>query len=137
MIKRVIFPSAVNYFIFIVVFLLAGCNVTTDEKKADMGTENLPDYMQALMWVNTANPKVDASKALNQKDYRLYIVASRGERLVGITPNLAADLKERCGTRYIQGSTDVVKDDQHLAMLKKAYAYAEQYNQIIAEQCLK
>lgn len=112
--------------------IIMGCNVTADEKSTH---SNTPDHMSALAWAQSADAEVDAKKAIKQKDYRLFVVAGRGERLVGIDAKDAARLKQACGTQYIQGSTDAIRSDEHLDALKKAYSYAEQYNQIVAKHC--
>ncbi len=112
--------------------IITGCNVTADEKSTH---SNDPDHMSTLAWAQSADAEVDAKKAIKQKDYRLFVVAGRGERLVGIDAKDAARLKQACGTQYIQGSTDAIRSDEHLDALKKAYSYAEQYNQIVAKHC--
>lgn len=119
--------------ISLALLITMGCNVTADEKSTSAA--NVPDHMQALAWANSVNAENDAKAAIKKKDYRLFIVAGRGERVVGIDAKSAERLKQACGTQYIQGSTDVLRDDQHMQALKKAYSYAEQYNQIVAKHC--
>ncbi|MFT6387157.1 MAG: hypothetical protein ACJAUP_000527 [Cellvibrionaceae bacterium] len=127
------FTLLVRLWIASIIFVLVGCNVTADEKTA---TAAQPIYLQELAWANSADAEKDARKAFSKKDYRLYIVAGRGERVVGVDSAQAKDLKQLCGTQYIQGSTDVVRGDQHMEALKKAYDYAEKYNQIVVKHCL-
>lgn len=127
------FKIAHSFCVCLAALMTVGCNVTADEKSENK-TKAASD-MHLLTWADSADAEKDASQALSEKDYRLYILAGRGERLVGIDPNKARQLKQQCGTRYIQGSTDVIHDDQHMKALKKAYSYAEKYNQIIAKHC--
>ena len=114
--------------------LLAGCNVTNDEKASPPVTD-LPDELASLAWVTLADAEKDAGKAIANQDYRLYVVASRGENVPGVDSSTSRQLKQRCGKQYIPGSTDAIKSDQHLAALKQAYAYAAQYNQIMVRHC--
>jgi len=128
------YKMMIRFFVFLMSLVSMGCNVTADEKPVS-STAGSPEYMKALAWSSSANAEADAQKAIKQKDYRLFVVAGRGERLVGVDAKDATRLKQACGTQYIQGSTDVIKSDAHMAALKKAYAYAEAYNQIMVKHC--
>ncbi len=110
---------------------VVGCNVTADEKA------NTPksDYIERLSWVESADAKQDAKAAIAKQDYRLYVMSGRGQRTPGLSADQMLDLKQRCGTKYVPGSTDVVKDDEQLRLLEQLDSYAEEYNQIVAKHC--
>lgn len=94
------------------------------------------DHLSALRWVETADVQTDAQAAIVKKDYRLFVVATRGKNMPGVPSvddyNRA---EQRCGIQYLPGSTDVVKGEQHLALLQRAYRYAETYNQLMLNHC--
>ncbi|MEO0442739.1 MAG: hypothetical protein AAFZ92_03225 [Pseudomonadota bacterium] len=122
--------------IVIAAAVVFGCNNTTaDKNKSPTATPALPEHISLLTWAKTADAAKDAVAAIAKKDYRLWSVAGRGVNLPGIDISQRQSLAEKCGTQIIQGSTDAVRDQQHLALLKKAYAYAERYNQIVAKVC--
>lgn len=122
-----------RYFIVLLsVFTLVSCNGTTDKKP--IVDTNLPDYLAQLSWADSADAEADARKAIANKDYRLWVMAGRGGNAPGISGDASA-LKNKCGVRYVQGSTDAVRGEQHMVLLQKAYDYATTYNQIIQSYC--
>ncbi len=111
---------------------LSGCNVTADDKS---GNAAMPDHLKALTWTESADVEADVQKAIANKDYRLFAIAGRGERMPGVDAKQMSDLKQRCGVKYLEGSTDAIRDDEHMQLLQKAYQYAEGYNQSMVRHC--
>lgn len=116
--------------------ILSACSGAAEERSTMMNEES-PQYLSSLMWVKTADAAEDAKAAIEQKDFRLWVAAGRGERAPGLDNAMAGELKERCGVKYIQGSTDALRSSEHKALLKQAYQYAGDYNAIIAKHCTK
>jgi hypothetical protein len=147
-IKRLIFSVLV---IFIGAVL--GCKGTMEEKDnqvlaaSSSGTgsqlptdaqqsADMPEHMAALRWTETGQTaKQAAANAIADEDYRLLVTAGRGTAAPGVPVDVVAAMKERCGTKYIEGSTDVIRGDEHRAMLMKAYEYAADYNKVIIKHC--
>jgi hypothetical protein len=112
---------------------IMGCNVTAEEKA--ITSSNLPEHLAGLSWVTSADATADVKAAIARQDYRLWMFAGRGERVPGVAGDKLAAAKARCGTQYIQGSTDLVRDEAHMQLLKKANSYAETYNQLMLQYC--
>ena len=96
----------------------------------------LADHLAALSWLADANVERDVQAFIARQDYRLLAQAGRGGRIFGLAPALTKQLQARCGLRLLPGSTDAVRDDQHLHLLKKAQRYGEAYNQLMVKYCL-
>jgi hypothetical protein len=119
--------------LLIVCFSLLACNPGSEKQVSE--NTSVPEHIALLEWARVADAQHDAKTAIANSDYRLLILAGRGERMLGISPEESGSLKKRCGTRYLQGSTDVIRDDEHLSLLNKAHQYAEEYNKIVATAC--
>lgn len=72
---------------------------------------------------------------LAKQDYRLIVIAGRGEFAPGIAAELQAETKARCGVRYLDGLGDVIRPGQQ-EMYAKLSAYANEYNRQMLEHCL-
>ena len=114
-------------------FLLSGCYLKGDEQASV--SEQQIDYMQRLAWVKTADADEDAKAAIAKNDLRLLVIAGRGETTPGLAPELSAKLKPLCGKRYLEGSTDVIRSNEHQQLLQQAFEYATSYNRLIATAC--
>ena len=91
--------------------------------------------VEALVWVETADPVADAADAIAQGRNNLLTTGARGAGPAGIDPARATQLLEKCGAEPVPGGTDVVRGDTHLRYLQLARDYAEAYNRVIAEHC--
>jgi hypothetical protein len=92
---------------------------------------------QSLDWVVDADPIADARLAIAGSDLRLLSMARRGAPLPGVPIESAADARDMCGVRYLPGTTDRVLNKQHLELLRSARDYAERYNSVVVQTCLK
>lgn len=81
---------------------------------------------------STLEQEVTANLA--KQDYRLIVIAGRGEFAPGIAAELQAETKARCGVRYLDGLGDVIKPGQQ-EMYAKLSAYASEYNQRMVTHC--
>ena len=134
-VRRIRFCLSSLAVLFVALLQLA-CNTTINGKESAEVNE-IPNHLATLNWVHAANAKQDVKVSADKQDYRLFILAGRGEHMPGVQPDKASESKQRCGMRYLQGSTDLVRDDQHSQLLQKAYRYAEDYNQLMLQHFCK
>jgi hypothetical protein len=103
---------------------------------ANSASSNTAEHMRALGWVNkTEGAESDALKAIEQKDFRLLVTSGRGSSAPGIPFDLMTAMMERCGTKFIEGSTDMLRGEEHKDMMLKALEYAKIYNKTIVKHC--
>ena len=93
------------------------------------------NYEQGLQWVETADARADARAALDKNDFRLMAVASRSTVIPGIDPARARQYELHCGVIFMPGVGDTVRSKEQLRLMKKAYEYAGQYNEIVKQRC--
>lgn len=122
---------SVKFSVFVFTVLIMGCYATAKEEP----TQPQPSHTASLQWVKTADVKHDINQALDNKDYRLFVLVGRGANAPGIKAKDANRLKQLCGTQFLPGSTDFVIDQQQLDLLSQAYVYAKTYNQMMAKYC--
>ena len=89
-----------------------------------------------LKWLHYADPKVDASLAIQKQDFALLAFAGRATSIPGIN-NESSSLRKHCGYQLIAGSGDVLKSKNDLKLRKQLYQYAATYNQLVAAACQK
>ena len=92
--------------------------------------------VESLMWLKQADAQRDAQQALTRGDKRLLAMAVRGTLLPGIEPELTSKAKSVCGVRYLPGSTDTIRGETHLKLLRIAEEYAADYNRIMVDHCM-
>ncbi len=95
----------------------------------------LDPYAQKLLWLNSADPQIDAARAIAQNDLRLLGLATRAVVLPGVDGDNSYRYEQACGVRLIDGISDVVRSDEHLRLMQRAHGYALQYNAIIKTHC--
>lgn len=81
---------------------------------------------------NTLEQELSAN--LTRQDYRLIVIAGRGELAPGIAAEQQASAKARCGVRYLDGLGDVIRPEQKEAHARLS-AYASEYNQLMVTHC--
>ena len=81
---------------------------------------------------STLEQEVTANLA--KQDYRLIVIAGRGEFAPGIAAELQAETKARCGVRYLDGLGDVIRPGQQ-EIHAKLRAYANEYNRQMLKHC--
>ena len=114
-------------------FGVAGCRVKSEAQSA-MDNGEL-EYLRVLEWVKFNDAGRDSEAAIARQDYRLLVLAGRGETVPGIDPQDSKGLVVRCGKRYLAGSTDVIRNPRHGKLLQQAYDYAAIYNRLVAAAC--
>lgn len=76
----------------------------------------------------------EVSANIARQDYRLIVIAGRGEFAPGIAAEQQQEAKGRCGVRYLDGLGDVIRPSQQ-EIHAKLSAYASEYNQRIVTHC--
>ena len=85
--------------------------------------------------VDASTLEQEVAANLARQDYRLIVIAGRGEFAPGIAAELQAETKGRCGVRYLDGLGDVIRPGQQ-EMYAKLSAYANEYNRQMLAHCL-
>ncbi|HEH9417780.1 TPA: hypothetical protein SIA31_001805 [Aeromonas sobria] len=85
--------------------------------------------------VDASTLEQEVAANLARQDYRLIVIAGRGEFAPGIAAELQAETKARCGVRYLDGLGDVIRPGQQ-EIRAKLSAYASEYNRQMLEHCL-
>ncbi len=125
-------------------FLTQGCSQTNDsflskttESVQDDRSQHITHNRSGdLKWLHYADPKVDASLAIQKQDFALLAFAGRATSIPGIN-NESSSLRKHCGYQLIAGSGDVLKSKNDLKLRKQLYIYAATYNQLVATACQK
>ena len=105
---------------------LPGCNASSET----------PDpSIEKLMWLETADARQDANKAIEAGDLHLLGLATRNINIPGVNQADNDKYEQACGVQLIDGVTDVVRSDEHLRLMQKARSYALEYNNIIKTKC--
>jgi hypothetical protein len=103
---------------------------------ANQPPSNNAEHMKALQWANgTETAEQAALKAIEDKDFRLMVTSGRGSSAPGIPADLMSAMMQRCGTKFIEGSTDTLRGEEHKDMMLKALEYAKIYNKTIIKHC--
>ncbi|WP_270657360.1 hypothetical protein [Aeromonas sp. Y293-4] len=84
--------------------------------------------------VDAGTLEQELSANLARQDYRLIVIAGRGEFAPGIAVEQQAEAKGRCGKRYLDGLGDVIRPGQQ-EIHAKLSAYASEYNQRMVIHC--
>ena len=93
--------------------------------------------IEALAWLERANPEADVEQALSRHDKRLWVFARRGARIPGVDSEQESFYRGECGVKQLPGSGDVVYGDRHLKLLQQLQRYAETYNRLMLAHCLQ
>lgn len=120
-----------NKYIICLTIMLAflSTNSSCTESKNQPST----NPVEQLRWLYKADPGKDAKQAIAKGDFRL--VAVYGYTL--IIPGLNGDLskyEKLYGIRVIEGTSDVMQNEEHGKLNALASEYAKKYNRIILEQ---
>ena len=86
-------------------------------------------------WSTSDTPAEDAEYAIDNEDMRLLGFALRGYHVPGVSATDRQAYIDKCGLRLLEGFGDVVRDDAQASDMKRASAYAKEYNAVIIESC--
>ncbi len=100
--------------------------VSAQEKKA----------IQALSWVKTAQVNEDIKKAIENSDFRFWVIATRITTIPGVNFKSQNILSYRCGQKSLPGMGDIIYSKTHQSYYQQALTYAKSYNQKMEKLCL-
>jgi hypothetical protein len=99
--------------------------------------KELEQYQTAdFRWLQYANPRADASFAIEKQDFTLLAFAGRATSFPGIG-NESSTLQQQCGYRLLANSGDALRSKEQLNLRKQLYQYAATFNQLVAAACQK
>jgi hypothetical protein len=96
--------------------------------------ENSENYSPAA-WQDSVSAEEDAENAIKHNDLRLLGFAGKNHSIPGVESIQAQDASEKCGVRYFDEFSDVIRDRDQLEQMKKAKQYAAEYNKVILTSC--
>jgi hypothetical protein len=124
--------------IFLVLTISACTNTitTSSEEKVDQNKEltayNPAESYFELLWVEKADPSVDALKAIKQGDDFLWAYRTRvGSKIPGIDEDSLVLIREKYKLKLAPAMGDVGHGSRHLELQLKFIDYAKEYNRII------
>ena len=91
------------------------------------------DEVKKLRWIETASPKNDAERAMEQKDYRLRALYGYSLVIPGVAQEDYERIKKLYGINPIEGTSDSFKSPEQARLNKLAYEYALIYNNFILQ----
>jgi hypothetical protein len=127
--------------------LSLGCSHTSttfSDPLSEVNQDNQRDHNKELeqyqtadfRWLQYANPRADASFAIEKQDFTLLAFAGRATSLPGINSG-SSTLQQQCGYRLLANSGDALRSQEQLNLRKQLYQYAATFNQLVAAACQK
>ncbi len=95
----------------------------------------LTEPEKQLSWIRDADPQQDASAAIARGDFRLMAMAQRSLVIPGVDREDSYRYELKCGINIMQGVTDVIRNQDHLELMKLAHRYALKYNAYMKQHC--
>ena len=93
--------------------------------------EASPDPVKQLKWLESANPENDAKKAIEEKDFRLRATYGYALEIPGVDPKDWIEYEKIYGVNPIEGTGDLLINEEHERLSKLAHEYATEYNKVI------
>jgi len=100
--------------------LLAGCTPVRAPEP--------PDEVAQLRWVETADPIIDAKRAVERKDFTLLGVNGYTWTIPGVAENDKFAYRDKYGMKAIEGTSDMIMGAEHGRLIELATKYAKTYN---------
>ncbi len=95
-------------------------------------SEKEQEIVAKMIWVNDADPYVDANAALTAKTPpEIFVFTSRSKSYPGLRPEQYLEISERTKPRYAKGAGDVLYGPNHKALRQKLKTYAKAYNRTV------
>jgi hypothetical protein len=93
--------------------------------------ETLDEIHKLLGWVETANPVLDAEKALKKGETKLWALQGIGIYIPGVEQEKYKKITNELGYKILEGTSDSVYGEEHLRLIRLAEKYAKIYNAYI------
>lgn len=127
-------------FIFLVLSVSACTNTATTaseekvQQKQALSAYDPIEVYSDLLWVEKADPAVDALKAIKQGDTRLWAYRTRiGPKVPGVSSDSLVLIQKKYELKLAPSMGDIVHNSRHLELQLKFIDYAKKYNSIIIE----
>jgi len=92
---------------------------------------NKGDPVEELKWLESANPELDAKRAIDRKDFRLRAVYGYVLSVPGVDQRNYDEYKKTFGFNPIEGTSDSLISPEHARLNQLASEYAFRYNKVI------
>jgi hypothetical protein len=92
---------------------------------------NKVDPVEKLKWLESANPELDAKKAIDRKDFRLRAIYGYVLSVPGVGQRDYDEYKRTFGFNPIEGTSDSLISGEHARLNQLASEYAFRYNKVI------
>ena len=89
------------------------------------------DPVEKLKWLESANPELDAKRAIDRKDFRLRAVYGYILLAPGVDQRDYNEYKKTFGFNPIEGTSDSLINGEHARLNRLASEYAFRYNKVI------
>jgi len=89
------------------------------------------DLVEKLKWLESANPELDAKKAIDRKDFRLRAIYGYVLSVPGVDQRDYDEYKRTFGFNPIEGTSDSLISEEHARLNQLASEYAFRYNKVI------
>jgi hypothetical protein len=91
------------------------------------------DPVEKLRWLESANPEIDAKKAIAGKDFRLKAIYGYVLMIPGVNQEDWIEYEKTYGLNPIEGTSDSLINEEHARLQKLASEYASKYNKVILD----
>lgn len=113
-------------------FALAACK--EQAPAANSAAEDADAWLQReLGWAESADPAAWAAQDRVQRNYRFMSVCGLGCAIVGVSDVTVRMCHPTVPVDVVDKTTEAVQSERHSALKKKARAFAEDYNRLMAE----
>ncbi len=89
---------------------------------------NKVDPVEKLKWLESANPELDAKKAIDRKDFRLRVIYRYVLSVPGVDQRDYHEHNKTFGFNPIEGTSDSLVSGEHARLNQLASEYACRYN---------
>jgi hypothetical protein len=93
--------------------------------------EKFTNSVDKLEWLESANPEMDAKKAILEKDFRLRAIYGYVLMIPGVNQENWIEYEKKYGLKPIEGTSDSLINSEHARLQKLASEYALKYNKVI------
>ena len=117
---------------------LSACNFMPQTPSSEENAASAsPEEEAEPIDIEYADAKAEANFAIQKQDFHLLALNNKALSVPGIDLNnyALAELEQQCGLKILANSGNEISDEDELAMRKKLFAYAAQYNQLVLIAC--
>ena len=115
----------------LILFLLLSLFIHLGMFSYAIAGEVSPDPVEKLKWLESANPEMDAKKAIAEKDFRLRAIYGYVLMIPGVNQEDWIEYEKTYGLNPIEGTSDSLINEEHARLQKLASEYALKYNKVI------